>query len=199
MNTTAPARGISPVLVIFLITGLLGMLAAAVMLLSEGRNEPPTRLSTAVQPVGAGEWLADDFTLTSLDGEPVSLSDFAGRTVFLNFWRTDCAPCVREMPAFQSFAEAQGDDGAVVLAVNQGEDAESIRTFLQEINVSGIPVLLDEDLEMESDYPIQVLPTTYIINPSGYVAYTKYGEFDVEGMNVYLEAAESAAQNNSRG
>lgn len=182
------AGGISPVLILFLVSGLLGLGAAVAMLIVDNNRETVDRdaLNSVVQQ--GGDWEADDFALPGLDGETVRLSDYAGQTVFLNFWRTDCPPCVREMPAFQEFTRQQAESGdAVVLAVNQGEDPEDVRAFLEEIGVTELPVLLDRDLEIEANYPINVLPTTYIISPDGMVEFTKYGEFDLEGMYLYLD------------
>lgn len=185
-NTPTKPR-VSPLLVIFMASGFLGMLAAVVMLIAEQQTDTPTAESlTRTRPVER-EWRADDFELMSLEGEPVRLSDFAGRTVFINFWRTDCPPCVAELPDFQQFMVEQGDSGAVVLAINQGERADDIARFLNEINVAGIPVLLDEDLAIDDSFPVGGLPTTYVVDGEGLVRYTKIGAMTLDEMYVYLD------------
>ena len=177
-----PTARISPLIVIFLLTSILGLVAAVVMLANEDTGPPETIGS----PVLSG-WQATDFELESLDGELVRLSDYEGRLIFLNIWRTDCPPCVREMPALQQFVQEQGPDGAVVLAVNQGEQAEDIRVFLDEIGVDALPVLLDRDLTLDQNYRVVGLPTTYIISPEGKVEFTKLGELTVEEMYTYVD------------
>jgi peroxiredoxin len=194
-DDTQPAGGVSPALVLLLITGLMGLLVAGAMLLSEGgrRTGPVVNsrsdIITAPQPGTrpVRDWQAEDFELPTLAGDTISLSDFAGRPVFLNFWRTDCEPCVRELPAFQAFLEEQGEDGAVVLAVNQGEDGEQIAEFLAEVGITEIPVLLDTRLEVSRYYPVPGLPTTYFIDREGMVQYTKIGEMELSEMYNYLD------------
>lgn len=186
----APPRGPSPILVIFFITGMMGVLGAAVMLLAEGQansaNQPPPTQPLLMR----NNYEAPDFELTSLTGDTVSLSDFEGRAVFVNMWATWCVPCVAELPAFKQFVSEQGEDGAVLLAVNQGETPEQIEEFLESIDIDGVndfTVLLDENLEFGDLYPYGGLPTTFIIGPEGTVRYTKLGAMEIEDMNLYLE------------
>jgi len=188
-------RAISPLLVIFLISGVLGTAAALVMVLNEEHSSSNSQDTAQVVNPSSGtrpirDWQADDFTLTALDGEEVSLSDYDGKVIFLNFWRTDCAPCVRELPAFRDFMAQQGAEGAVVLAVNQGEDAAMIAEFLESIDIDAgndFPVLLDEDMTVSVTYPSQFLPTTYVVNSEGMVQNFRIGEMTVDEMNGYLE------------
>ncbi len=203
-DTAIPAvkGGISPLLILFFIFGMAGLgIAVAALVVTKQETRQTDVLDGPAQVIdgprsgirSVNNWQADDFTLTNLNGDPVTLSDYQGRIVFLNVWRTDCPPCVREMPALADFQAAQGDDGAVVLAVNQGEVEENVRTFLSEIGVTGLSILLDEGYTLESDYPIPALPVTYMINADGYVVYTKYGELTTDAMNEYLVLLEQSA------
>lgn len=186
-DTQLSAGGrISPVIVIFLISGIIGLIAAGVMLLNE-RHQTPAQPTSPAQVSSLRDWRADDFELAALSGNRVRLSDFAGRVVFLNFWRTDCQPCVRELPAFQQFVQEQGDSGAVVLAINQGERQEDILIFLGHMGIENLLVLLDTDLQLNTDYPIIGLPTTYVIGKEGYVHYRKIGEMTGAEMDQYLD------------
>lgn len=192
-ETPVPQGGVSPALVLFLITGLLGLIGAGVILVIERDRGGVRADDPSVQPSRTlRDWQAQDFELTTLDGSTARLSDFSGRPVFLNFWRTDCPPCVRELPAFQAFMQAQGDDGAVVLAVNQGERGDAIRDFLGQIGIDGIPVLLDEDLDLPDLYPVTALPTTYLIDAAGMVRFLKFGEMTADEMLDYLDLLEDA-------
>jgi peroxiredoxin len=192
--------GISPILVIFLITGLLGLLAAGAMLLSEDRGDNPVAGSSNSVAAGVPElrpirdWQADDFEAPTLDGGTVRLSDYAGRIVFINQWRTDCAPCVRELPALQAFAEEQGTEGAVVLAVNQGESRYNVEAFLASLGITRLTIVLDEDSSTERLYPNFGLPTTYIVGADGMVRQRHIGELTLDDLYGYVAAMESFSE-----
>lgn len=118
---------------------------------------------------------APDFTLTDQFGNQHKLSDYRGKTVFLNFWATWCSPCRREMPEIQALYERYGEnkEDLVVLGVagpNQGQEgsAESITAFLAEHEYS-FPVVMDEDGRMFAEYGISAFPTTFMIDKEGNV------------------------------
>lgn len=97
---------------------------------------------------------APDFELENLDGESVSLSDFRGEKVLVNFWATWCPPCRAEMPDMQDFHEDYDD--AVILSVNLRETENSDRNvedFLDEYGIS-FDVLSDEDSSVGNTYEI---------------------------------------------
>ncbi|HLU10947.1 MAG TPA: TlpA disulfide reductase family protein [Oceanobacillus sp.] len=184
----------SPVLLVFLILPLVMLFAAGAMMLgsmAQATQTIPTPRAVTPPPMPTAVALADtpilDFELTTLDGQTVSLSDYAGRIVFLNFWATWCEPCKRELPAFESFVAEQPQDGAVVLAVNVEEDPEVVRNFLQEQGVSNLIVPMDTDAEVAESYGIFQLPATFVIDETGYVRYPKYGEVTREELDVYVE------------
>jgi len=184
--------GISPAIVLFLITGLLGLLAAGVMLLAENDSESAAEaLAELTAPRVINDWQAPDLPALALDGEEVRLSDYSGRTIFLNFWWTGCTYCVREMPAFMEFIRQQGEDGALVLTVNQGEDVEEVEAFLTEIGVPNLPTLLDRERIWGDEYGITGFPTTYVIDGEGMVRYMKLGEITLDDMYTYLDALET--------
>ncbi|NJN37222.1 MAG: TlpA family protein disulfide reductase, partial [Nitrospiraceae bacterium] len=112
---------------------------------------------------------APAFAVSDLDGQPVNLDDYTGRVVFLNFWTTDCPPCVRELPAFEQFAREQGETGAAVLTVNMGDSETLIREFLAEHGISGLRVALDTEGDVGQQYGIMARPVTYIIDAAGIV------------------------------
>ncbi len=119
---------------------------------------------------------APDFTLTDQYGVTHSLSDYRGKTVFLNFWATWCPPCRAEMPDIQELYEkysAKEDPDVVILAVafpNNGKetDVEGIKSFLND-NGYTYPVMMDESSSLILPYYITAYPTTFLINPEGYV------------------------------
>ena len=109
---------------------------------------------------------APDFTLQDLDGSSVTLSDYRGQTVVLNFWATWCGPCRTEIPAFSEFADENPD--VVVLGVATDGDAKSLRRAAEELKIS-YPVLIDSQGVSSRLYKVNTIPTTVVIDPEGRV------------------------------
>ena len=128
--------------------------------------------------------LAPDFTLMNLDGEEVSLSDYKGKIVFLNFWATWCPHCVREMPDFNKLA-AENDD-MVILAVDVMEDKKLVEDYIEKGGYD-FDVVLDEKGEVSMKYLISPLPTTYFIDAEGILLGRIEGALSWAHMNEILE------------
>lgn len=116
-----------------------------------------------------------DAVFTDRDGTPVSLTDYAGQTVFLNFWATWCGPCKNEMPDIQALYEAYGcNEGSVaVVAVAmpdtyQEGSAADICDFLDR-NGYTYPVLFDRDGAALELFGVTAFPTTFMIDAEGFV------------------------------
>ena len=119
---------------------------------------------------------APDFQLPNLEGRSISLSDFQGKPILLNFWATWCGPCRHEMPFIQAIFEEQSNNGLVMLAIDIGEPAPAVNNFLQSNNFS-FPVLLDTDRDVAQDYNIRAIPTTFFIDKDGIIQDIKIGAF----------------------
>ena len=117
---------------------------------------------------------APDFTLTDQYGNSHTLSDYKGKTVFLNFWATWCGPCKKEMPDVQALYEAYGEnqEDLVVLGVANpgGQDVsqEEVEQFLED-NGYTFPVVMDLTGEVLYNYGISAFPTTFMIESNGNV------------------------------
>lgn len=125
--------------------------------------------------------LAPDFELQTLDGETVSLSDFRGEKVMLNFWATWCPPCRAEMPDMQKFHE---NTDIVILAVNLLETENSrknVPDFVEEFGIT-FRVPLDEDSSVANRYKIQPIPTSFMIDSEGKVHNVAYGALNYDLM-----------------
>lgn len=109
---------------------------------------------------------AEDFTLKTLKGETVSLKDYRGRLIFLNFWATWCGPCRAEMPSMQRLWEEFKEEDFVILAINIQEESKLVSSFMNERGLS-FPVLLDEKGKVARSYGIRGIPTTFFLNPEG--------------------------------
>ena len=110
--------------------------------------------------------VAPDFTPKDLKGTQVTLKNFKGRVVFLNFWATWCPPCRREMPSMERLYKQLKDRDFTMLAVDMQESEKRVRAFISEFSLS-FPALLDLNGDISSLYGIVGLPTTYIIDREG--------------------------------
>jgi peroxiredoxin len=120
---------------------------------------------------------APDFTLSDPSGKKVSLKDYRGKIVFLNFWATWCGPCRTEMPAMDRlYREFKGKDFEM-LAVNVKEKGDDALKFMKELKI-GYPVALDQDGEVGLLYGAWALPTTYLIDRKGQVLARMWGPAD---------------------
>lgn len=119
--------------------------------------------------------------LKNLDGDVVDLKDFRGKVVLVNFWATWCPPCRREMGSLERLHQATKDKNVEVLAVNIGEDMDTVFSFLGTVDPSPyFQMLFDPDASSMKTWNVNGLPTTYIIHKDGTIAYRAVGgrEFD---------------------
>ena len=121
---------------------------------------------------------APDFELQSLEGETVSLESLRGKYVMLNFWATWCGPCRVEMPYFEDIHRDPewSDRGLVILAVNLGEPAELVQSFMDAFGLT-FTVLLDSQHEVGMLYNARLIPTTYFLDKDGIIKDIKIGSF----------------------
>ena len=124
------------------------------------------------------ERLAPDFQLLSLDGQTISLSDFRGKPVLLNFWATWCGPCKFEMPFLQEIYEDEEwlEKGLVILAVDVGENPARVKLFASSLKLS-FTVLLDIDQDVALQYNLRAFPTTFFLDKDGIIQDAKIGAF----------------------
>lgn len=122
-------------------------------------------------PAPKAGFLAPDFTLDTLDGETVTLSELRGQAVIVNIWASWCLPCRAEMPALQTVYDEYTSQGLSLLAVNatSQDSIAAAAGFIDELGLD-FPVLLDTDGEVGRLYQVSALPSTFFIYPDGTIA-----------------------------
>ena len=151
----------------------VALILAGVAVLFLMDKEPTTTRAVAVSPQQGK--VAPGFSLPSLAGETAALSDYKGQVVLINLWATWCPPCKAEMPTLNAFYQTHKDEGFVVLAVNDQEDAITVNNFIK-TNGFGFPVLLDMQSQVLDTYNVHALPTSFIIDRNGVIQYVHMGE-----------------------
>ena len=113
---------------------------------------------------------APAFTLTSTDGKPVSLAEYKGHPVVVNFWATWCGPCKLEMPWFQEFSTKYKPQGLVVLGLSQDDGATpgDVASAAKKIGVN-YPILMPNDKVTKAYGGVEYLPETFYIDKTGKV------------------------------
>jgi len=111
---------------------------------------------------------APPFTITADNGRAVSVPNFGGKLLVLNFWASWCGPCIEETPSLTQFARQYADKGVVVLGVSVDQSDKAYRAFLQKYAPG---FLTARDLKLHEDYGTYMYPETYIIDNKGKVVF----------------------------
>ena len=128
---------------------------------------PGTAANAGIPAPQAG-FLAPDFSLPTLDGDEITLSELQGQAVLVNIWASWCSPCRQEMPAMERiFLEFQ-DKGFTILAVNAAnqDSRDEAVAFVEEFGFS-FPILFDVDGFVSEQYQVRALPSSFFILPDG--------------------------------
>jgi thiol-disulfide isomerase/thioredoxin/Cu/Ag efflux protein CusF len=160
---------------------LQGLQVGAVVRFSLQARGPEWVIAT-IEPVGEPpsprptSFPAPDFTLPTLSGAPIRLSELRGKVVLLNFWATWCVPCRTEMPTLEALYHRYKDRGLEVLAVNVDMlSTAGVETFVKEVTVT-FQIVLDPSWSVAQAYRVLGLPTTYLIDRVGNVVVREVGE-----------------------
>lgn len=185
---------------IFIIIAGIVMLANGVINVNKQasiKNENKTENSESVNENNKednGKISPIDFTLYDQYGKEHTLSEYKGKTIFLNFWATWCPPCREEMPYIDELYQEYNtnQDDVVILGVsspNLGREGseEDVKKFLSE-NYYKFPVVFDEGGPMIIEYGISAFPSTLIIDKEGFVSKYIPGAMDKETMKSLIEA-----------
>jgi cytochrome c biogenesis protein CcmG/thiol:disulfide interchange protein DsbE len=156
-------------------------------------EEKPTQPPVDKAPPGPGGKSAPSFTLQDLNGKPVSLSDFKGKVIILDFWATWCPPCVMEIPHFIELYEQYKDQGFAMVGISLDHQGISVvKSFVRKYQVNY--TILMTDGRVDKAYGgIPGIPTTFVIDAAGnirqkYVGYRDKAVFEAEIKALLAEA-----------
>ena len=152
------------------------------------QQAPKQQQQTSVQQIAVGKE-APDFTLQSMDGKEVKLSDYKGKKVYLKFWASWCGPCKKSMPELMELAAKPDRDFEILSVIAPGiqgeKTVEQFPQWFQDQGYKDIPVLYDTKATTFQAYQIRSIPTEYLIDSQGKIGKIQFGAIS----NADAEAA----------
>lgn len=130
--------------------------------------------------------MAPEFTLNDLKGNEISLSDYKGKIVFLNFWATWCPPCRTEIPGFLDVYKQYKSEGMEIIGISVDRTgSRSVINFAEAFNIT-YPVVMSTR-KLERDYqPGRYIPTTFVIDKKGQIRHKHVGYMDKRTLEIYF-------------
>lgn len=146
-------------------------------------------LSSRAMALGVGS-VAPNLSAPSNDGRALSLAQFKGQVVYLDFWASWCAPCREAMPVMDATYQRYRDRGLVVLGVNVDTDRKSAQRMLDQVQPT-FPIAFDPDGKWPEAFGLKDMPTSYLIDAKGVVRYVRkgYRERDEQQLETAIKAA----------
>ncbi|TSA15456.1 TlpA family protein disulfide reductase [bacterium] len=158
---------------VWVVPGIV-LLATTYFLFGKNETQPTSTATGYALPPTEVSGVAPAFTLSDVNGHQVSLSDFKGKVVILDFWATWCPPCKREIPDFIKLQSEYGSKGVQIVGIAL-DQPEKVKAFERD-NAMNYPVLMGND-EVSAHYGgVESIPTTFIIDKAGRIV-TKYEGF----------------------
>lgn len=155
---------------------------------TQAPQQPKQEQQTTVQQIAVGKE-APDFTLQSMDGKEVKLSDYKGKKVYLKFWASWCGPCKKSMPELMELAAKPDRDFEILSVIAPGiqgeKTVEQFPQWFQDQGYKDIPVLYDTKATTFQAYQIRSIPTEYLIDSQGKIGKIQFGAIS----NADAEAA----------
>jgi len=146
---------------------LFASCAAVGLTACSGKIENTVTASSSKSVSGKERKPAPSFTLKDADGKPVSLADYKGKVVLLNFWATWCGPCKIEIPWFVEFEQKYKDRGFSVVGVSMDDEGwEAVKPWLAK-NTVNYRILVGDDKVAQAYGGVESLPTTFVLDQNG--------------------------------
>ena len=163
----------------------LFLISIPVLQVQSEPHHPSSNTKMLMDPMPAGN-KASDINVVDMNGETRTLEDLKGKFVLVNFWATWCNPCKVEMPLLERLHQTLVSDKFTVLGLHVGPGPENIEEFKKLMPIS-FPIYID--MELEVDWGVPGLPTTFLLNPEGRLIYRAVGkrEFASDEMINFLK------------
>ena len=172
----------------------IAAIAGSILLIENPFATPVVEMAGGASDIRVGTDLGQrlpNFDLETVDREKVSLSDYRGKVVFVNFWATWCPFCVDEIPDLERAFEEYGGDVAI-LGINRAETLQKQTDFLRDLELNPTyPLLLDPSDSLAGAYGVVVMPTTFVLDREGVIVQVKLGQFI--SLDEIRQAVERAA------
>ncbi len=153
-----------------------------------GGNRNITDSAETAQPRGgdarAGK-AAPDFTLKTVDGQTLRLSDLRGKAVVINFWATWCPPCRQEMPDIEKAYQKYKERGVVFLGIDMKEDRATVQDYVQK-NGYHWTFLLDPEGQAAGAYLVSAIPSTFFVDADGVIRDVQLGAMSADLLEAKL-------------
>jgi len=162
----------------------IALVLLASVLFSSLQRSADASVST---PTLAGNRTAPNFTRVDLHRRTVSLSDYRGKVILLNFWATWCAPCLAEVRRFAEWQRKYGRRGLQVVGVSMDDEEEPVRTAYQRYGLN-YPVVMGDEKLGESYGGVLGLPVTFLIDRKGKVRFEYRGATDLNIIEREVQA-----------
>ena len=165
--------------------GILFVLSLLFFALEAGCSKKQGESGEKAADVGVEVGLrAPDFKVRNLKREFTSLSDYRGKVVLINFWATWCGPCKAEMPSMEVLYQSYKRKDFEILAVSIDTEGEAgVRAFVERFGFT-FPILLDFAYMLNDQYQVRVVPTSFLIDRHGKIAYRALGARDWNDQDI---------------
>ena len=131
--------------------------------------------------------VAPDFTRTDLEGRPLTLRDYRGKLVLLNFWATWCGPCLTEIPRFAAWQSTYGAAGLQIVGVSMDDDAAQVVHVYEKYHLN-YPVVMGDAQLGERFGGVLGLPLTYLIDPHGRIVGRYQGDLNLKQLESRIKS-----------
>jgi cytochrome c biogenesis protein CcmG, thiol:disulfide interchange protein DsbE len=174
----------STVFVTLLALGIFLIGAGLLPLLINAQQKALERAAPILPPVTTN-YPGPQLALTDPESNPVSLESYRGQVILVNNWATWCPPCITEMPELEAYYNAHITDGFVVIAIDAGDPASQVASFVKENRLT-FPIWLDPQHKSMGFFNNWDLPSSYVIDREGIVRYSWMGGVNQATLEQYV-------------